>query len=334
MFRRLCIVGLGLMGGAVGLAARKNGAGLRVVGVTGQPQSMDKARLLGAVDEATLDLQAGVRDADLVMFCLPVRLIPIMAQSALPALSRGTVLTDVGSTKRGLVAALERLIQSQKAPVHFVGSHPLAGSEKTGLEAAPSVHLEGATCILTPTPATDNEAYHRVDDFWKSLGMKTVRLPPEEHDAVLARSSHLPHLLASALVNAQSDRSLSLSGPGLRDMTRLAGSDIALWTDIFAQNAAEVGRVAKKLGEEVLRLAEELEALAAEGTPGAEAARERLFRYLADARQRHDARFIAPPDQPAPAGDTQPETGDRRPEEAPADGSTPPSKVARDRQGA
>jgi hypothetical protein len=108
-------------------------------------------------------------------------------------------------------------------------------------------------------------------------------------------------------------------------MTRLAGSDIALWTDIFAQNAAEVGRVAKKLGEEVLRLAEELEALAAEGTPGAEAARERLFRYLADARQRHDARFIAPPDQPPLAGDTQPETGDRRPEEAPADGSTPPS---------
>jgi prephenate dehydrogenase len=279
------------MGGAVGLAARRSGAALRVIGVTGQTETLDKARTMGAVDEATLDLRAGVQDADLVVLCLPVRLIPTVAQSVLQAGRGGTVITDVGSTKARVVAAVEELIARQKGPQTFVGSHPLAGSEKTGIEAAGEVQLAGASCILTPTQATDNEAYQRVDEFWKTLGMKTLRLPPEEHDVVLARSSHLPHLLAYALVVAQTERSLNLSGTGLRDMTRLAGSDVTLWTDILAENAGELSRAVKDLGAEMLHLAQELDALALAGTPGAEAARERVFRYLADAKQRHDKRF-------------------------------------------
>jgi prephenate dehydrogenase len=279
------------MGGAVGLAARKSGAALRVIGVTGQTETLDKARTMGVVDEATLDLRLGVQDADLVVLSLPVRLIPSVAQSVLQAGRSGTVITDVGSTKALVVAAVEELIARQKAPLAFVGSHPLAGSEKTGIEAAGEVQLAGAHCILTPTPATDNDAYQRVDEFWKTLGMKTLRLAPAEHDVVLARSSHLPHLLAYALVMAQTDRSLNLSGTGLRDMTRLAGSDVALWTDILAQNAGELSRFVKDFGNEMLHLAQELEALALAGTPGAEAARERVFRYLADAKQRRDKRF-------------------------------------------
>jgi prephenate dehydrogenase len=292
VFRRLAIVGLGLMGGAVGLAARRTGAALRVCGVTDQNATIERARLMGAVDEATLDLREGVRDADFVLLAVPVHLVPRMAQTITPIVRPGTVLTDVGSTKHHVVAAVEQLLAREKSPVHFVGSHPLAGSEKAGLEAAPQVRLANATCILTPTQATDNDAYHRVEEFWQNLEMKTMRLSPEEHDAVLARSSHLPHLLSFVLVQAQSDRSMNLCGPGLRDMTRLAGSDVGMWTDILMQNAGEMGKVAKGMGNELLQLASEFEALAAGG--GTDAARERLFRYLADARQRHDQRFRKP----------------------------------------
>ena len=303
MFRRLSIVGLGLMGGAIGLAARRTGAALRVCGVTDQNATIERARLMGAVDEATVDMREGVRDADLVLLAVPVRLVPTVAKAIIPAVRAGTVLTDVGSTKLQVVGAVEQLLAQEKSAAHFVGSHPLAGSEKTGIEAAPEVRLTKATCILTPTPATDNEAYHRVEEFWQTLEMKTMRLSPEEHDAVLARSSHLPHLLSFALTQAQSDRSMSVCGPGLRDMTRLAGSDVGMWTDILMQNAEEMGKVTKDIGNELLQLAAEFEALAVGG--GAEAARERLFRYLADARQRHDARFRKPantaPLSPPPA---------------------------------
>lgn len=294
MFRRLCIVGLGLMGGAVGLAARRTGAALRICGVTDQSATIERARLMGAVDEATLDLREGVREADLVLLAVPVRMIPVVAQAIIPAVRAGTIITDVGSTKHLVVTAVEQLLAREKAPVHFVGSHPLVGSEKTGIESAPEVRLANATCLLTPSQNTDNEAYHRVEEFWQTLEMKTMRLSPQEHDAVLARSSHLPHLLSFALVQAQSDRSINLCGPGLRDMTRLAGSDVGLWTDIFAQNADELSRTTRELGNEILQLAAELEALSAGGN-GVESARERLFRYLADAHQRYDQRFRKPP---------------------------------------
>jgi prephenate dehydrogenase len=146
---------------------------------------------------------------------------------------------------------------------------------------------------VTPTQHTDIESYRKVDEFWKSLGFKTTRLSPDEHDAVLARSSHIPHLLSPALVTIQTERSLDISGPGLRDMARLAGSDPTMWTDIIDQNAVEIGRALKDLGQELLTLAQEIEQLARPGTPGADAARERVFRFLADARQRYDKRYAA-----------------------------------------
>lgn len=295
VLHRVCIVGLGLMGGAVGMATRKSGAATRVLGVGDCPETIEKARALGAVDESTLDLREGVRDADLVVLAVPLRMIPDVARSVLPHCRQGTIITDLGSSKAAVVAAVDDLIARTKAPVYFVGSHPIAGSEKTGIEAAGEVRLEGASCVLTPTPATDHEAYRKVDEFWKALGLKTMRLPPDEHDAVLVRSSHLPHLLSFALVGAQTSRSLQLSGPGLRDMTRLAGSAPELWTEIFAQNGVELTKVLSEFGRELLRLAGEIEALSQTGTPAAEAARERVFRYLADARTRHDERYKQAP---------------------------------------
>ncbi len=302
MIQRLCIVGLGLMGGAVGLAARRSGAVGRIIGVGDRPETIEKAKAIGAVDEALLDLASAVRNADLIVMAVPVRLIPSVAMDVIKSTQHNSLLTDLCSSKAKVVGQVDQMVMEHKSSIRFVGSHPIAGSEKTGIESSAEVQLEGATCVITPTPSTDNEAFTEIDEFWKALGMRTMRLSPKEHDAVLARSSHLPHLLSYALINAQTDRSMNLSGPGLRDMTRLSASDITLWTDIFAQNAKELHKVVKEYGEELLRLSQEIEMLSMDGTPGAESARERVFRYLADARQRHDKRF-----QPAPSEEPPPE---------------------------
>lgn len=305
---RVAIVGLGMMGGAIAIAARRTGAAARIIGVAHNQNTVAEARQKGVVDDCTLDLRAGVYDADLVILCVPVRTIPEAAATIVPACREGTVITDIASVKGIIVRDMEALIGRLKARVGFVGSHPITGSEKKGFDAAGLVRLDGAPCVLTPTPHTDNEAYHKVDEFWKALGMKTLRLAPEEHDAVLARSSHMPHFLAAALVTLQSDRSMDVCGPGLRDMTRLASSDPAMWTDIAAFNAEELGKALKDIGQQALQLASEMEMLAARGTPGGESARERVFRFLADARQRHEERFKTRPAEKPPAPEAAPPT--------------------------
>jgi prephenate dehydrogenase len=280
-----------MMGGALGLAARRTGAAMRVIGVADNQDTIQRAIACGAVDDATLDLHAAVQDAELVVLCTPVRTILDAAAAVLPVCREETIVTDIGSSKAVIVHSIENFIQRTKCKAFFVGSHPITGSEKRGIEAAEQITFAGAPCVLTPTQQTNIDAYRKTDEFWKALGMKTVRLSPEEHDTVLARSSHLPHMLAAVLVGLQSDRSLEISGPGLRDMTRLAGGDPALWTDIIEQNAGDVARALKELGQTITSLSNEVEMLNMRGTPGAESARERLFRFFADARQRHDKRF-------------------------------------------
>ena len=296
---RLCIVGLGLMGGAIGLAARRTNTAGRVIGVADSQDTIQRARLKGAVDEATLDLRTAVHDADLVILCVPVRTILDAAAAVIPACREGTIITDIGSSKGVIVHAVEALIHKSKSKVFFVGSHPVTGSEKKGIDASEQITIEGAPCVMTPTTHTDIDSSRKVDEFWRGLGMKTSRMSPEDHDAVLARSSHLPHLVSAALIAVQSDKSMDISGPGLRDTTRLAASDPAMWTDIAEQNAGELSKALKEMGQEMMRLSAEVEVLTARGTPGAEATRERLFRFLADARQRHEKRFLQPV-QPAP----------------------------------
>lgn len=289
-----------MMGGAIGMAARKTGAAARVVGAADSNDTIERARLKGAIDDASLDLRAAVQNADLVILCVPVRTILDAAAAVIPVCREGAIVTDIGSSKGVIVHEVEALIHRTKSKAFFVGSHPIAGSEKKGVDAADAVDLNGAPCVITPTQQTDIEAYRKVEEFWKALGLKTYRMQPDEHDAVLARSSHLPHILAAALISLQTDKSLEISGPGLRDTTRLAGSDPAMWTDIADQNAFEVSKALKELGQEVLSLANEVEMLSRHGTPGAEAARERLFRFLADARQRHDKRFAEKPKEVVP----------------------------------
>jgi prephenate dehydrogenase len=188
---------------------------------------------MGALDEGYEQLAPAVRGADLVILCTPVGLLPTILRDIAPLLSPGTLVTDVGSTKRTLVASAEELLPTG---VHFVGSHPMAGSEKRGVQFARADLYQNALCILTPTPRTNPDALAQVDQFWRELGMRTCRISPEEHDRRLADISHLPHATAAALVSLQEDPSLALTGKGFLDLTRIAGGDAGLWRDIFLDN--------------------------------------------------------------------------------------------------
>jgi len=204
-----------------------------VVGYGHRKSSLDRALEMGAIDESAATLADAVRGADLVILCTPVGLFqPILTEIA-PVLASGAIVTDVGSTKRSVVESAETILPSS---VHFVGSHPMAGSEKRGVEYARADLFQGARCILTPTRKTDPVALEKVDQFWQRLGMRTERMTPDEHDKRICDVSHLPHAVAAALVAMQSDEALPLAGKGFLDTTRIAGGDGALWRDILVDN--------------------------------------------------------------------------------------------------
>lgn len=233
----LTIVGVGLIGGSLGLAAKQRRVAARVIGVGRQQRSLDQARAVGAIDEGVLDLAAGARPADLIVFCTPVDRIADQVLEAAPHCRPGTLLTDAGSTKAGLVQAI---VSRLPGHVAFVGSHPLAGSEKRGPVYADADLFEGRLTIVTRTSRTDEPALARTRHFWESVGARVKIMAPEAHDQALARTSHLPHLAASALAGILPAADAELTATGFRDCTRIAAGDPELWTAIFLQNRAAV----------------------------------------------------------------------------------------------
>jgi prephenate dehydrogenase len=192
---------------------------------------------MGAIDERYDDPAEAVRGADLVILCAPVGRLASLLSEISPALVDGALVTDVGSTKRAVVEAAERSLPSF---VHFVGSHPMAGSEKRGVQFARADLFDQAVCILTPTHRTAAMALAAVESFWRSLGMRTTQLNPVDHDRLLADVSHLPHAVAGALIAMQEDAAFDLCGKGFLDMTRIAGGDPGLWRDILVENRENV----------------------------------------------------------------------------------------------
>jgi prephenate dehydrogenase len=233
----LTIVGVGLIGGSIGLAARRRGVATHVLGAGRQQASLDRARAVGAVDETSLDLAAAVRRADVAVFCTPVDRIAEQVLAAAPGCAPGTLLTDAGSTKAAIVAQLDGQLPDGVA---FVGSHPLAGSEKRGPEHADADLFQDRLTVITPGPHTDPAAVERTAAFWRALGCRVRLMPPEEHDQALALTSHLPHLVASALAGVLPGELHELTATGFRDTTRVAGGDPALWSAIFCQNHGAV----------------------------------------------------------------------------------------------
>lgn len=249
--RRVAILGLGLMGGSLGYALSRLARPPQIVGFAHRPEVRARARKLGVVDEIHDTPSAAVRGADLVVLCTPVSALEGLMADAAGSLVEGAVVTDVGSTKRSVVAAASRLLPKS---VHFVGSHPMAGSEKKGIDFARPDLYDGAACVLTPTAGTHPTAIARVEAFWTKLQCRVHRMDPETHDQVLAYISHLPHLLAVNLVAIQPKGSAEIAAGGFRDMTRIAAGDPVMWRDIFVDNRDQIRTAAVALKAEIDRV--------------------------------------------------------------------------------
>jgi prephenate dehydrogenase len=236
-FETLTIVGVGLIGGSIGLAARRRQLARHILGAGRQQASLDRAMAVGAIDAGLLDASAAVHRADIAVFCTPVDQIVDQVLAAAPGCRPGTLLTDAGSTKAAIVQELE---PRMPAGVAFVGSHPLAGSEKRGPDHADARLFEGRLTLVTRTPYTDPAALERTTGFWEALGARVLVIDPEEHDRAVAMTSHLPHLLAAALAGVLPPELRELTATGFRDTTRVAAGDPSLWMAIFVQNRAAV----------------------------------------------------------------------------------------------
>jgi prephenate dehydrogenase len=276
VIRRLGLVGLGLLGGSVAKAARAQGLAEEIVAVGRDRSRLEPALRDGAIDRATTDLTEGIGDVDFCLLATPVATLTALLPDVWRALPSDAVLTDVGSTKAAIVERAERLATGR--PLAFVGSHPMAGSEQAGYRVARADLFRGATVIITPTERTDSHAVKRVSAFWEALGGRLVTLDPVTHDRATAAISHLPHLVADALVDAvvrMDPRFFEVAGRGFKDTTRIAASDPQMWREIFQENRAGL---AEALAAFRAALAE-LERLIARGDAAAiEAALDRIRR--------------------------------------------------------
>jgi prephenate dehydrogenase len=233
----VAIVGVGLIGGSIGLALRQRGLARRIVGVGRRVSSLRKARQWLTVTHTTTKLERGVADADLVIVCTPIADIVDRVCAVARHCPAGTLITDVGSTKSEIVRELDRRLRGGPA---FVGSHPMAGSEKTGPENARADLLENRVTVVTPTKNTCDDHLQRIEQFWSALGSRVVRMTPRDHDQAVAMTSHATHVIAAALAAATPEHALPLAASGWRDTTRIAAGDPQLWLQILLTNRQEV----------------------------------------------------------------------------------------------
>jgi prephenate dehydrogenase len=244
-FRKITIIGVGLLGGSLGLAVKRRKLARQTAGFVRRRASLKDCERAGAVDFATADLLAAVWDADLVILCTPLAQMRSRVRELLPALKRGAIVTDVGSVKASVVRELELLVA--KAGAHFVGSHPMAGAEKTGVAAARADLFAGTVCVVTPTRKTNRSALKAVKQFWGAVGSCVLELKPEVHDALVSRSSHLPHVVAATLAShvlnpAHPKNQAALCANGFRDTTRIASGSPEMWRDIALANRKNLTR--------------------------------------------------------------------------------------------
>ncbi|CAI8888124.1 MULTISPECIES: prephenate dehydrogenase [Methylococcus] len=237
MIRRFCIIGVGLIGGSAALRAR--GFCGEIVGVDADPANLDRAEALGVVDRGRVDPEQGVEGADFVLIATPVGTIEPLFRRLRPVWRPECVYTDAGSTKGSVVDAARRVFG--KVPSNFIPGHPIAGAERSGVEAADASLFEGKRVILTPLPDSAPDALARVGEFWTYLGAKVERMEAERHDEVLAATSHLPHVLAFTLARmlGRKDEQAEIfryAAGGFRDFTRIASSDPRMWLDICRAN--------------------------------------------------------------------------------------------------
>lgn len=247
----VAIVGVGLIGGSIGLALRQRQLAKTIVGIGRRQASLRVARRVGAVTHTTIDLNKGVAEADLVVVCTPVGHIVEHVRQAAQHCPERTLITDAGSTKQSIVAALDSGLGHG---CRFLGSHPLAGSEKTGATCASAELFEGRPAVLTPTKNTRAEDFDLLEQFWQALGSVVIKMTPEEHDRAIAVTSQLPHIAAAALVLTVPEEYFRLTSTGILDTTRVAGGDPELWQQILTLNRQNVLSALEQYGAKLAAL--------------------------------------------------------------------------------
>ncbi|HEY5654090.1 MAG TPA: prephenate dehydrogenase [Pontiella sp.] len=238
--QNIAILGLGLMGASLALGLKKRGFSGRIIGYARREETRVLAVENSVVDAVFSDPAVAVREADIVVVCVPIWTIAKLAEQIVPALKPGAVVTDVGSTKSELLKILDPIFKPFDA--HFVGSHPIAGSEKTGISAGNPDLYEDRLTVVCPSEDTPAEAGETVIWLWKSVGSEVTEMSPDEHDAMLAATSHLPHMVAAALARSVADGDpaykADFCGTGFKDTTRVASGSADMWVDIIDTNRA------------------------------------------------------------------------------------------------
>ena len=240
LFDTVAIAGVGLIGGSLGLAAKKNGLARRVIGIGRSEQKLMRAKILGAIDDYSMDFENGASDADLLIICTPVRTIVPTLERMAASLKEGAVATDAGSTKREIVRQAGAMMPKGR---YFVGGHPMAGSEQAGVENASADLFVGATYVVTHANETSLDALGKVVAFAEGIGARVEVMTPEVHDLCVAVISHLPHVISGTLLQVaedaqrQTDKLFRLAAGSFRDLTRISDSPPEIWQDICTTNA-------------------------------------------------------------------------------------------------
>lgn len=257
MINRLCIIGVGLIGGSLARALKRAGACVEVVGCGRDEGALRRAVELGVIDRYHSDPALAVSGADVVVLAVPLGMMESVLRRIAPALSADAVITDVGSAKGSVVAAAQAVFGT--VPARFVPGHPIAGTEKSGVEASFAELFQGRRVILTPLSGTDAEAHQIVRRMWEQAGAEVVDMAVEHHDEVLAATSHLPHLLAFALVDTlarmqETAEIFRYAAGGFRDFTRIASSDPKMWRDICLANREAVVAMLDRFSDDLAGL--------------------------------------------------------------------------------
>lgn len=256
MFNKICIIGAGLIGGSIARAAREHSLCSYIVGLGRQTsiENLRTAKNLGVIDDYFVDVEPAVKDADLVIICTPVGAIEAIIKQLQPFWNEQTIYTDTGSTKVSVIEAVEAIFSD--VPANFVPAHPIAGAEKSGVEASQVDLFENKRLLVTPVKSTCEHDLGKVIKFWQEIGSLVSIVDAEHHDAVLAATSHLPHILAFSLVNllGKKDEQVDIfkyAAGGFKDFTRIASSDPTMWQDICFANKNELIPLIQQLQEEL-----------------------------------------------------------------------------------
>ena len=249
--RKVTVIGLGLLGGSICLAISRAISGVQAVSFSHRASTRAKARRLNISNEVFDDIQASVANADLVILATPICTFETIFKEIADALPAGCIVTDVGSTKVVPQRWADRLLPKT---IHYIGSHPIAGSEQRGVEFSRDDLFEKALCILTTTKTTHKQSVRILKEFWSALGCFVKIMSPAEHDRIFANVSHLPHLTAAALVNASDAKELLFAGKGFMDSSRIASGPANIWADVLLTNGKNVSRGIDRLTKELAKI--------------------------------------------------------------------------------